>query len=118
MRRFTYDASRKGGYMNTTTINDIIAEALKLKASDIHLKAGKPPYLRIYGDLQAADFPSFDDTSLNNLILGMLSEEQKATLFKFKELDFSYRSSKEYQFRVNVCFSEGVLAANIRITAA
>ena len=69
--------------MSTTTINEIIAEALRLKASDIHLKAGKPPYLRIFGELNAMDVPSFDNESMNNLILGMLSEEQKDTIFKF-----------------------------------
>jgi twitching motility protein PilT len=48
----------------------------------------------------------------------MLNDAQKETLYKHKELDFSYRSQKNFQFRVNVCFSEGHLAANIRIMAA
>ncbi len=98
------------------TIDDIINQALKLGASDIHVKTGKPPYLRINGELITMDMPSFDKTTLNNVILGMLSEEQKATLFKNKELDFSFRSTQDYQFRVNVCYSQGLIVANLRIT--
>lgn len=104
--------------MEIRNIDDIINEAVKQNASDIHIKVGKPPYLRVYGELSAMDIPSFDQETLDRIVLGMLTEEQKASLFKNRELDFSYRSSKEYQFRVNVCFSEGLLAANIRITAA
>lgn len=99
-------------------MNDVITEALKQKASDIHLIFGKPPYLRVYGELNPIDAPPLDEATLNEMILSMLSEEQKNTLYKSRELDFSYRSLKEFQFRVNVCFSEGQLAANIRITAA
>lgn len=101
-----------------TKIGVIITEALQKGASDIHLLEGHPPYLRIYGELNPMDYPSLDDAALKDLILGMLTPEQKETLYKCKELDFSYRSQKEFQFRVNVCFSEGHLAANIRIMAA
>ena len=104
--------------MDAITIDDIITEALKRNASDIHIKNGLPPYLRIYGELTAMELPPFDKTSLNDLIMGMLSEDQKTLLVKSRELDFSYRSSQEFQFRVNVCYSQGMLAINIRITAA
>jgi twitching motility protein PilT len=46
----------------------------------------------------------------------MLSDEQKAILTRNKELDFSFRSAREYQFRVNVCYSQGLIVANLRIT--
>ncbi len=104
--------------MEIKSIDDIISEALRMNASDIHIKVGKPPYLRVYGELSAMDIPPFDKATLEGIILAMMSEEQKATLFKSKELDFSYRSSKDFQFRVNVCFSEGMMVINIRITAA
>lgn len=104
--------------MEIKSIDDIISEALKQNASDIHIKVGKPPYLRIFGELSAMDIPPLDKATLEGLILRMMTEEQKANLFKNKELDFSYRCSKDYQFRVNVCFSEGMLVINIRITVA
>lgn len=102
--------------MQIATIDDIINEALKMNASDIHIKAGWPPYLRINGELVKMDGPPLDKLVLRNLIIGMLTDEQKETLTKRKELDFSYRSSQDYQFRVNVCYSQGVLAVNFRIT--
>ncbi len=105
--------------MDMSKIGGIITEALNRKASDIHLVEGHPPYLRVFGELNPIPgYPALDDAALNDLIVGMLNDAQKETLYKHKELDFSYRSQKNFQFRVNVCFSEGHLAANIRIMAA
>ncbi|MBP6343915.1 MAG: Flp pilus assembly complex ATPase component TadA, partial [Candidatus Omnitrophica bacterium] len=104
--------------MDMTKIGGVLQEALKRKASDIHFIEGFPPFLRIYGELTPMDSPPLDEARLNEIILGMLTPLQKESLYKNKELDFSYRSQKEFQFRVNVCFSEGQLAANIRIMAA
>lgn len=104
--------------MDMTKIGGVIMEALKRKASDIHFIEGHPPYLRIFGEITPMDSPSLNEAALNDLILSMLTPEQKEFLYKYKELDFSYRSQKEFQFRVNVCFSEGQLAANIRIMSA
>lgn len=99
-----------------TSIDDIIEEALRSGASDIHIKTGKPPYLRINGDLLKMRTEPVEKAALNAMILGMLSDEQKAILTRRKELDFSYRSSQDFQFRVNVCYSQGTLAVNFRIT--
>lgn len=104
--------------MDMTKIGGVIMEAVKRKASDIHFIEGHPPFLRIYGELTPMDSPPLNEEALNEIILSMLTPQQKETLYKNKELDFSYRSQKEFQFRVNVCFSEGQLAANIRIMAA
>lgn len=102
--------------MNITSIDDIINEAIRLNASDIHIKVGKPPYIRINGELVLMDAPAFDKAALKDMILGLLSDDQKILLSKSKELDFSYRSSQDFQFRVNVCYSQGALAVNFRIT--
>ncbi|MBL8013902.1 MAG: PilT/PilU family type 4a pilus ATPase [Candidatus Omnitrophica bacterium] len=104
--------------MDLSKIKGILDEALKQRASDIHFLAGHPPYLRVFGELNPMPSPPLNETELNDLILGMLSPEQRDTLKKAKELDFSYRSHENYQFRVNVCYGEGALAANIRIMAA
>jgi twitching motility protein PilT len=102
--------------MDTLTIDQIINEALNLNASDIHLKTGKPPFLRINGELIMMDIPPLDKATLNSVVLGMLTEEQKGALQRNKELDFSFRSALDYQFRVNVCYSQGLIVANLRIT--
>lgn len=104
--------------MDMNKISGVIMEAIKQKASDIHFIEGHPPYFRIFGELSPMNSPALNQEAFNDLILGMLTEHQKEVLYKNKELDFSYRSQKGFQFRVNVCFSEGQLAANIRIMSA
>ncbi len=102
--------------MNPLTIDDIVNDALRLNASDIHIKAGRPPYLRINGELIKMEMAPLEKADLKNMIIDLLSDDQKEALTKRKELDFSYRSSQDYQFRVNVCYSQGALAINFRIT--
>ena len=62
--------------MEILTIDTIINEALKLGASDIHVKTGKPPYVRINGELIMMDIPPLDKTTLSNVVLGMLSDRK------------------------------------------
>lgn len=102
--------------MNNTLIDEILNTALKHNASDIHIKADIPPYMRIDGELIKMDLPALDDGALQKLILNMLNADQKTALTTKKELDFSFRSAQDYQFRVNVCYSQGELAINFRIT--
>ncbi|MBP6343544.1 MAG: PilT/PilU family type 4a pilus ATPase [Candidatus Omnitrophica bacterium] len=102
--------------MQITSIDDIINEALQRGASDIHLKTEKPPYIRINGELIMMEMEPLTKETLSGVVLGMLTDEQNAILKKNKELDFSFRSAKDYQFRVNVCYSQGMIVANLRIT--
>ena len=78
--------------MDLSKIKGILDEALRRKASDIHFLAGHPPYLRVFGELNPLDVPALEAAELSDLILGMLSADQRQTLQKNKELDFSYRS--------------------------
>lgn len=98
------------------SIDDIVNDALRLNASDIHIKAGRPPYLRINGELIKMEMAPLEKADLKKMIVDLLSDDHKDALTKRKELDFSYRSSQDYQFRVNVCYSQGALAINFRIT--
>jgi twitching motility protein PilT len=104
--------------MNPTMIDDIINYALNQKASDIHLKADQPPYIRINGKLIKMDIQPLDIVTLENMILSILTEDQKTALTTKKELDFSYRTSLNYQLRVNICYSQRLMAVNFRMTSS
>ncbi|HKI51483.1 MAG TPA: type IV pili twitching motility protein PilT, partial [Geothermobacteraceae bacterium] len=60
-------------------LNDILALALKAKASDIHLKAGLPPIYRIDGALRPLPkAPRISPEQTRQIAMDIMNERQKA----------------------------------------
>ncbi len=94
----------------------LLEEVVKHDASDIHLQVGLAPTLRVDGALRAVDdAPVLDEDDLDKLIFSVLDEDQKASLLKDKELDFSFAFGDYGRFRVNAFHERGNLAAAMRL---
>jgi hypothetical protein len=60
---------------------DRLFEALvKLSGSDLHLKVGQPPFIRVKGTLQPLKAPKLDDEQMQRLCLPLLDERQQKIL--------------------------------------
>ena len=68
-------------------INSLLKLTQDKKASDLHITAGKPPILRINGELTVTDLPVLTKEKLKVLIYSMLSDEHKTIFEQDKELD-------------------------------
>ncbi|MCX6790569.1 MAG: PilT/PilU family type 4a pilus ATPase [Candidatus Gribaldobacteria bacterium] len=89
--------------------------AVESKASDLHISCNHPPILRINTALVDLDTePVITSVMAQELILSVLTEQQKEMLFKEKELDLAL-SSGETRFRVNVFFQSGFLSMALRL---
>lgn len=75
--------------------------ACKRNASDLHISVGIPPTIRLNGELIALDRPPLTPAQTNEMVRGILSEEQLKKLEADGELDFSYSIPKLSRFRVN-----------------
>lgn len=105
--------------MQIEQIESILSNAIEREASDVHLIAHHPPIYRVHGDLSAADLAPFTPQQLEDLLLkNMVTEQQRQDFLQHKELDFSYSYKDEYQLRINIHYSDGTVAAAIRITPA
>jgi len=86
-------------------IDQLVRETLKLavknNASDVHFSSGRPPVLRIMGQLRQVDAPVLDKTELNRFFLTMLGDEQKKYFQDNNELDFALQLEDISRFRVN-----------------
>jgi twitching motility protein PilT len=83
-------------------------------ASDLHLKAGLPPAIRVDGVLQHSSFPALTATDTENIANELLSE---AKAFEFKtsnEADVGYTLPGVGRFRVNVFKQRGNINLAIR----
>jgi len=86
----------------------ILRDATSLNASDIHLKAGRPPVVRIDGKLHNLDgYEVLTDSNLNYIIEKIVPERMRELLFEKRELDLSYKPTNlDARFRVNVFFQK------------
>ena len=88
-------------------------------ASDIHLSPGNYPILRIDGRLiPLSNKKILDSETLEGLVLALLGDERKTRFASEKELDFSYESSQGTRFRANVYYTQGRVAATMRLVPA
>jgi twitching motility protein PilT len=97
------------------TIDALLQALVENDASDLHLKSGQPPVMRIRGDLQR--FPSYVMTpeEHDKTLFGMLNEERRERLQEFKEVDLSYNLPGVSRFRVNMFWQRGQIGAVMRV---
>jgi twitching motility protein PilT len=100
-------------------LNDLLLTTARQNASDLHLAVGRHPTLRIDGILIPLQKEGILTPEIGeNLILNLLTLEQKDKFLKEKEIDFSYGFEDKARFRVNVFYQRGYLAAALRLIPA
>jgi twitching motility protein PilT len=98
---------------------DILKQAVGAGASDIHLVVGKPPMMRLDGDIQEiAGFPPLTADESKRLIYSILYEEQRARFEEHWELDCSFSVSGFARFRVNVLLQKNGVESVMRVISS
>lgn len=98
------------------TIQDLLQTTIQQNASDIHIAAYHVPTLRVHGELRPAPGGQIlTPEEAEELILPLLTSEQKELLSANKELDFSFSIGETARFRVNAFYQKGTLAAALRM---
>lgn len=97
-------------------LEKILEIAVKEKASDVHLKAGLPPILRVFGKLvPLKNAERIGPEDLRKLALGLMNEMQK-DLFKIDhQVDLAHSISGLGRFRLNIFKQRGSVNIVIRI---
>ncbi len=97
-------------------IRDVLRLMVKNKASDIHMKVGSPPLLRINGELQPSNLPKLDMDTIRKVTYYFLqTEERKQKFEKDKEMDLSHSEPGVARFRVNIFKARGSYGIVVRI---
>ncbi|MBI2920204.1 MAG: type IV pilus twitching motility protein PilT [Planctomycetes bacterium] len=96
-------------------IQKVLRELVARRGSDLHLKVGRPPMMRITGELLPSEFPIVTTADMNQ-VLKELSDE--ATVAKFRtelETDFGYEIEGVARFRVNAFHRMGEPGSVMRV---
>ena len=83
-------------------LNRILAKAIALHASDVHLHTGLPIQMRIAGRLLKSSMPPLSPDESEALILEVLSPNERSQFVAHNDLDFAYVLPGVGRFRGNV----------------
>ena len=104
----------KLSYSPSSQLRDLLQQAAKLGASDLHVHCQAAIRLRLNGNMEDAS-PLIDAARSEELIMGLLSDEQKEILEERWQLDFSYEIPQVGRFRANAYRQQKGLDAVFRI---
>jgi twitching motility protein PilT len=83
-------------------------------ATDLHLTAGRPPQLRIHGEIILLEEPELKPHEVEELAFSILDDTQIGHFRTQKELDTSYGVSGLGRFRINLFYQRGSVACAVR----
>jgi len=95
-------------------IRNVLEKMIAARASDLHLKAGTPPVVRVDGVLYTLDEPPPSSTELREVTQQLLNEEQRLYFSTHNEIDFAFGVSGLARFRANCFMQRGTPALALR----
>ncbi len=97
-------------------LNDLLKQSSEKRASDVHLKVGVPPVLRIDGHLTALqEAGRLKREWMVETLYGIMTPHQKEQFSKVHDLDLAYSVPGLGRFRVNIYQQRGTLGAVFRV---
>jgi twitching motility protein PilT len=97
-------------------IDEFLKIAIERDASDLHLKAGNHPMIRIHGTLTPlTGFPRLTVADTQELANQMMSDYQRRMLSQDFDIDFAYSLTGFGRFRGNIYHQRGSMAIALRI---
>ena len=97
-------------------IHELLRLAVQREASDLHLKVGVPPVLRIDHELVPLhERPPINKADLDTIFAAVMTERQRQQFAERRELDLAYGVSGLGRFRANLFQQRGAYGIAFRV---
>jgi twitching motility protein PilT len=96
-------------------LDEYLGFAAQLGASDVHLKADRPPLVRINGDLIPTDLPPLSSFELEETLSAVVGRRNWDRFCDAWELDMGYEIPGGGRYRLNVFRQRGTIEAVLRV---
>lgn len=103
---------------HATRFGKFLQACIKFGASDLLLKTGKPPVVRLRGALKSLDTDPISHEEFISIAKHILTTEQWEDLQKFGSVDFAYDYDPGNRFRVNLFQARGKLSVAARLVTS
>src|SRR5207302_2564842 len=93
----------RDGAAREPEVNKLFRMVMKHEASDLHLKVGQPPMMRIRGDIRRVEMRPLTQEDMERLLLTQLTPKHRKILDDEGGVDYSYViGNDECRFRVSL----------------
>src|SRR5215210_8602347 len=92
----------------------VLQQMIQTHASDLHLKVGRPPTLRIDGNMVTTDGPALKQDDLRSVAEQVMGPKNIKEFSEMKESDFALAVPGVGRFRVNAYQQRGTVAFAFR----
>lgn len=100
---------------NNVNINRLIEEMKARDASDLHLRAGGPGYIRVDNDLVPLDMPPLSAQDMHEIVFQLGGQKEIDILQAERESSFQFHPVGIGYLRVSGYFKQGAMALAIRL---
>ncbi|MBX3363339.1 MAG: PilT/PilU family type 4a pilus ATPase [Phycisphaeraceae bacterium] len=100
---------------HATRWGKFLQACIQFKGSDLIMKSGQSPKIRLRGALKPLDTPPVSYEEFMDIAKHILDDEQFADLHKFGSVDFAYDYDERTRFRVNLFQARGKLSVAARL---
>jgi twitching motility protein PilT len=95
-------------------VTELLRHTVEVGGSDLHLKAGNVPFVRVDGELQPAPYPAMSASDTVGAAVALMPEHKRREFDVTNEADFGYTMPGVGRFRVNVFRQRGMVGLAIR----
>lgn len=99
-------------------LDECLKKMAEKNASDLHIKAGGQPRIRVSGDIKKMDMEPVDEDLLRDLANKMMNKHQKELFEQNRGVDLSFASETYGRFRANIFCQSNSLSMVIRVIKA
>src|SRR5216117_3969068 len=96
-------------------VNDLLKIAVESGASDLHLKVGSFPMMRVRGSLATANDKRLDHKDVVAMSAAIMSTAQRQKFKETQEVDLAYSVPGLGRFRVNIFQQRGTVGLVLRV---
>ncbi len=95
-------------------LKQMLVEMLNRKASDLHIRVGVRPHIRVNGRLDQIATDPITIDSMDQIVSQILNERQRERFLKKNEMDLALSVAKLGRFRINLYRQRGTAGIAIR----
>src|SRR5579859_4384377 len=104
----------KGRVSAVLDLDRLLAYAVERCASDVHIKVGSPPFVRIDGRLERTDLSAVSPVETERIAFAIMPKQRAEEFIGSSEADFAYSVNGLGRFRVNVMRQRGSVGLVLR----
>jgi twitching motility protein PilT len=105
---------RPGAPQREFVLREALEELVRRHGSDLHLKVGRPPMVRVQGELHETQLPPLRPEDLKRCAEQTMNPRQREEFAEKKEIDFAIGVSGLGRFRSNIYQQRGTLGMTFR----